>query len=272
MSNLFQRLITGSIFIAVLLSGLFVNSLVFILIFSIPLAGSIIEYLRLLPDNKTLSLSDYGVFAFGILLYYLFFLSQSIIMPKVLWASLSIPVIVLFIGIFRGKEFKKGIAFRKLAVLPYVVLPFVLMQLLVELGPDFNGKMLFYVFLFIWVNDSFAYVFGVKFGKHRILPSVSPKKSWEGFAGGLFMVGITAIIIALNIEQTYTIWHWLGFGFIVTLSGTIGDFFESYLKRKAGVKDSGIMLPGHGGFLDRFDSTLFAVPCSVVYLHLIHII
>lgn len=86
------------------------------------------------------------------------------------------------------------------------------------------------------------------------------------------MVGITAIIIALNIEQTYTIWHWLGFGFIVTLSGTIGDFFESYLKRKAGVKDSGIMLPGHGGFLDRFDSTLFAVPCSVVYLHLVHII
>lgn len=272
MSNLVLRLITGSIFIAVLLSGLFINSLIFILVFSIPLAGSIVEYLRLLPNNKSLSLSDYGIFAFGILLYYLFFLSQSIVMPNVLWLSLFFPFIAFLIGVFRGKEFKAGLAYKKLASLLYVVLPFVLMQLLVDLGPYFNGKMLFYVFLFIWINDSFAYVFGVKFGKHRILPSVSPKKSWEGSAGGLLMVFVAAVIIALQIEQTHTLWHWLGFGFVVMVSSTVGDFFESNLKRKAGVKDSGVMLPGHGGFLDRFDSTLFAVPCSVVYLHLVHLI
>lgn len=272
MSNLVQRLITGSIFILVLLAGLFINSLVFILVFSIPLAGSLVEYLRLLPNNKTLSLADYGLFSLSILLYYLFFLSQSIIMPNEFWVALLGPALLFVVGIIRGQEIEKGLLFKKLAALIYIVLPFVLMQLLVDLGSGFNGKMLFYVFLFIWINDSFAYVFGVKFGKHRILPSVSPKKSWEGSAGGLLMVFVAGVIISLQIEQTHTIWHWLGFGLVVMISGTIGDFFESHLKRKAGVKDSGIMLPGHGGFLDRLDSTLFAVPCSVVYLHLVSII
>lgn len=272
MSNLTLRLITGTIFIGVLLAGLFINSLVFILIFSIPLSGALVEYLFLLEPKKNINLAGYGIFSLALLIYYLYFLSNSIVMPAEFWLIALLPLVVFLVGTFRQNEFINGLFFKKLGALLYILLPFALMQNLVHAGGDFNGKLLFYIFLFIWMNDSFAYVFGVKFGKHKMFPAISPKKSWEGGLGGLFMVILTALIIALQVEQEFSTWAWLGFGAVVTVSATIGDFFESYLKRKADVKDSGTMLPGHGGFLDRFDSTLFAVPCSVVYLHLVNIL
>ncbi len=272
MSNLTQRLITGSIFIGVLLAGLFINSLVFVLIFSIPLSGALVEYLFLLEPRKSLNLSGYGIFSLGLLLYYLYFLSQSIVMPPYFWGISAVPALVFVVGSVVNNEWSNGLALKKLAALLYVLFPFALMQNLVQVGANFDGKLLFYVFLFIWMNDSFAYVFGVKFGKHKMFPSISPKKSWEGSVGGLGMVLLTATVIALQFEPEFPLAAWLGFGALVTVSATAGDFFESYLKRKTGVKDSGTMLPGHGGFLDRFDSTLFAVPCSVVYLHLVNIL
>lgn len=272
MSNLTQRLITGIIFIGVLMAGMFINSLVFILIFSIPLTGALVEFLFLMEPKKRLNLSGYGIFSLGLLLYYLYFLSQSIAMPSKYWFIAIVPIVVFLLGAIKDKEWRKGLAIKKLAAILYVLVPFALMQNLVNVGADFDGKLLFYVFIFLWMNDSFAYVFGVKFGKHKMLPSISPKKSWEGSAGGLLMVLVAATVIGMQFEQVFPLIAWLGFGAVVTVSATVGDFFESFLKRKSGVKDSGAMLPGHGGFLDRFDSTLFAVPCSVVYLHLVNIL
>lgn len=121
------------------------------------------------------------------------------------------------------------------------------------------------IVLLIWANDTFAYFTGSLLGKHKILPAISPKKSWEGFFGGLIFALITGWILSryfskLNLQQ------WMIVALIVVVFGTIGDFFESMIKRQAGVKDTGNLLPGHGGFLDRFDALIFCVPFVAMYL------
>ena len=123
------------------------------------------------------------------------------------------------------------------------------------------------IILLVWANDTFAYFAGSLFGKHKIAPEISPKKSWEGFAGGLIFALLTGYLLSgfypyLNPVQ------WLMMASLVSVFGTTGDFFESWLKRKAGVKDSGNLLPGHGGFLDRFDALIFCLPFITIYLML----
>ena len=191
-----------------------------------------------------------------------------------IWWVVSLGMIIAYpkySSLWYNSKVLRGI-FGFLTLIPTWVAVVTLRTSLFDVEPFYGASLIFYVLGIVWAADVGAFFVGVKFGKHRIMPTVSPKKSWEGSAGGLLMVFATAGLLAIQIEQSFTVWHWLGFGLVVAVSGTVGDFFESYLKRKAGVKDSGIMLPGHGGFLDRFDSTLFAVPCSVVYLHLVHII
>lgn len=121
------------------------------------------------------------------------------------------------------------------------------------------------IVLLVWANDTFAYFAGSLLGKHRIAPEISPKKSWEGFAGGLVFALVTAYVLSgfyfsLNPVQ------WMVVASLVVVFGTLGDFFESWLKRQAGVKDSGSLMPGHGGFLDRFDALIFCLPFVTIYL------
>ncbi|MCL2434735.1 MAG: phosphatidate cytidylyltransferase [Lentimicrobiaceae bacterium] len=125
------------------------------------------------------------------------------------------------------------------------------------------------LFIILCMNDTLAYVFGSLFGKHKIYPKISPKKSWEGFFGGLIF---TIIAIYFLIHITYfqsdiftSPYIWMSFAFVVIISGTFGDFAESMIKRFAQQKDSGAILPGHGGILDRIDSMLFAVPVGFIY-------
>lgn len=145
----------------------------------------------------------------------------------------------------------------------YIVLP---LALLIALYAHWGRWMVLLLFLIIWANDTFAYLVGVACGKHKMAPHLSPKKSWEGFAGGLAGAIGMAIGGAQWLYLTGGVVVWAGFGLLVALGAVAGDLFESGLKRRAGVKDAGSVLPGHGGFLDRFDSLLFAAPCAVIYL------
>jgi phosphatidate cytidylyltransferase len=136
------------------------------------------------------------------------------------------------------------------------------------LHPNYFPKLLLSIFLLIWTFDSFAYISGSLFGKHKILPKVSPKKSWEGFFGGL----IISIVLGLLLQYFWGIMiplEWVGLSLIVAVFGTFGDFMESQLKRMANVKDSGNIMPGHGGLFDRFDSFLMIMPFATVYLILV---
>lgn len=152
----------------------------------------------------------------------------------------------------------------------YMALPFVcLMYLYVE-----NPLYALALFTFIWVNDTFAYLFGITFGKHKLFERISPKKTWEGFFGGLIFVIIAGFSFAHyfihgKMDVMYGAGKWVGLAIVVVIFGTIGDLFESYLKRSLNVKDSGTILPGHGGLLDRLDSILFAAPAVMIYLMLI---
>jgi phosphatidate cytidylyltransferase len=152
----------------------------------------------------------------------------------------------------------------------YVAVPFGLLCTLYR-SPDTDGiftGILIGLFAIIWASDVFAYLTGSMFGKHKLFERLSPKKTWEGSFGGLIFAMIAAYILSLFYHQL-TIVEWIILAFIIVVTGTLGDLSESFLKRQAGVKDSGTILPGHGGMLDRFDATLFAVPFVFVYVNLI---
>ncbi len=156
----------------------------------------------------------------------------------------------------------------------YIVLPLSLINVLAFKRFDcFSGETMFYsiplaIYIFIWVNDTGAYLFGVTLGKHRLFPRISPKKSWEGSIGGALLTLACAYAVA-QIAPFMNVWQWMGMALVVVVSGTFGDLTESMIKRHLGIKDSGNMLPGHGGILDRLDSMLFAIPATVVYLLMI---
>jgi len=148
----------------------------------------------------------------------------------------------------------------------YVLLPFSLIQLLIsDFQVDnvpFNSSLILAMFVFTWTFDTFAYLCGVKFGKHKIMPSISPKKSWEGFVGGYFATLFICYLFCefLPITEDYL----LALSLIIPFTATLGDFIESYFKRQAGVKDSGSFIPGHGGMLDRMDAFMITIP--VIYI------
>ena len=127
------------------------------------------------------------------------------------------------------------------------------------------------LFIFIWASDSGAYCVGSLIGKNKLFPRISPNKSWEGSIGGAVVSIISALIIA-HYYPIYSYIEWVGFAIVATVFGTWGDLIESLIKRQLNIKDSGNILPGHGGFLDRFDSTIMAVPAVVLYLYCIALI
>ena len=155
----------------------------------------------------------------------------------------------------------------------YVALPFASLNILAyqpeasySIGVAYAGMLPFSVFVFLWASDSGAYCFGSLFGRHKLFPRISPNKSWEGSVGG-GLVAVAASQIFACFEPSLGRWEWLGLALTVVIFGTWGDLVESLLKRQLQIKDSGNILPGHGGMLDRFDSSLLAIPASVIYLY-----
>ena len=124
------------------------------------------------------------------------------------------------------------------------------------------------IFIFVWLNDTGAYLIGITFGKHRLFQRISPKKSWEGFWGGLTIVALSSQVIAYYFPEIINWYHSLALAIVIAIFATYGDLVESLLKRSCGVKDSGILIPGHGGILDRFDSVILVSPAVFLYLEL----
>ena len=195
----------------------------------------------------------------------------SILWFATLYSVISCSILFFIIGlicVYEMYQLRKGKT--KLISLIYIITPFILIQILIWKYLSINvfnsivwmPEVILYLFALTWTFDTFAYIFGVKFGKHKILPSISPKKSWEGFIGGLIFTTILAIFIfGENINKI------LMYSVLIPISATLGDFIESYYKRKAMAKDSGNLIPGHGGMLDRMDSFLISI--SVISLIII---
>ena len=161
----------------------------------------------------------------------------------------------------------------------YIVLPLSLINVLAFKMKSFDcfvDDVPFYaiplaIYVFIWLNDTGAYLSGSLLGKHKLFPRISPKKSWEGSIGGALLTVLSAVVIA-RFYLFMNVWQWVGMALVVVVFGTFGDLTESLIKRHLGIKDSGKMLPGHGGILDRLDSMLFAIPAVVVYIYILSLV
>lgn len=184
----------------------------------------------------------------------------------------ALAVMIIFVAeVFRNRQTPiHNIATTILGIV-YVGLPMAVMAIIPMLVqvPDYTDSnwnawyFLFYLFL-VWGNDVFAYLFGITLGKHKLCERLSPKKSWEGFVGGILGSMAVGAIAATFFDSSYP--FWIGLALVVALSSVVGDLVESMFKRDAGVKDSGKILPGHGGMLDRFDALIVSAPFAFVYL------
>jgi phosphatidate cytidylyltransferase len=179
-------------------------------------------------------------------------------------------LIIPIIELYRNKaEPIKNIAICFFQIL-YIGLPFSLCNYLIfPFGNEtFSSHILLSVFLLVWTNDSGAYAVGVKFGRRRLFERISPKKSWEGSIGGAFFTFLGAYVISIFFKELSLI-EWMGFAAIITVFAGYGDLVESMIKRSLKIKDSGNIIPGHGGFLDRFDAVLFAIPSIFIYMEIL---
>ncbi|TWO34447.1 phosphatidate cytidylyltransferase [Seonamhaeicola sediminis] len=190
-------------------------------------------------------------------------------------ATQILMVITIFVQLFLIKDLfsEKTIPLfaskRFILTTFYLSSAFVFLILIANFQNVFNSNILLGSFILIWVNDSFAYLVGKNFGKQKLFPKISPKKTVEGFLGGLFFASVASYFIA-TFTETLDFNNWLILSIIISVFGTLGDLIESKFKRQAEVKDSGVIMPGHGGLLDRLDSIIFAAPFVYSFLRLLN--
>lgn len=179
-------------------------------------------------------------------------------------------LMVLFVELFRQRE--TPIQNVGATILPalQVALPIAMLALLPALGEGYNAWRVVAFFSIIWANDVFAFLVGITLGRHRLCERISPKKSWEGFIGGIVAAMGVALLAAHLLDEDMAVWA--GLGLVSALAAVAGDLVESMFKRAAGVKDSGSIMPGHGGWFDRFDAVLMAAPVAVIYRLMIEIL
>ncbi len=271
MKVLVKRSLTGIAFAAIMLAGILIHQYIFATVFAIFLMFTLFEFYKISENIGYEPSVKIGLIC-GFLLFVIFFLAASHVIPKeYIYLSILIPLFTLLPDLFdkRKNGFKNSMI--TIAGIIYIALPYSLLSFLIYPGNDITSQfypwVLMGIFFIIWIYDSMAYVFGSMLGKHKICVRISPKKSWEGLIGGTVFAVITGIVNSLFFDELSLI-NWVVVALLIVAFGTSGDFFESKLKREAGVKDSGNILPGHGGMLDRFDTMLFAAPVIFVWITL----
>lgn len=266
MNNLLVRSLTGLVFVISVLGSAYLGIEVFGLVMGIYLLGALFEYARFFDNIEQVDLPKWPFVILGCLLYILLSLVfTSILLPG--WSILILPL--LFIASLGELWRKKNQPLLNLSAaffgLFYLVLPFALSLLIVK--NTYGGHVLIYgMFILIWSNDSFAYLIGRWLGKTPLFKRISPKKTWEGTIGGVICTLAISLVIARYIDQEHAYIFWLIAGFLTCCTAIFGDLFESMIKRSLNIKDSGNILPGHGGILDRFDAMLFTVPIFFTWM------
>jgi len=265
-NNLTQRIIAGSIGAGLIVSSIWINEWTFFAVFLIITALSVLEFYKLVGIDGMIPLKTFGTFS-GLFVYTLVFLIER----NTLSDKFYFLIFPLLSGIYLIKLYKKtdkkpftNIAMTFLGIL-YITLPLSLLNILAYFHGVYNHEIILGVLLLSWANDSGAYFAGSKFGKRKLFERVSPKKTWEGFLGGLVIAILIALVLA-HYFQSINITQWIVISFIIVISGTYGDLVESLFKRSIEIKDSGSSIPGHGGFLDRFDGFFLSLPFIVAYL------
>lgn len=267
-SELYQRIISAAAGAAIIISSLIISEWSYFIVFlSIALLAQW-EFYRLIKLQSYLPIRVLGVVIGGILFTMSYFVSRGNLDPKYYFALFPVASFVFLIKLYKKNDNSPflSIALFYLGI-TYVALPFALMNVVVHYHGWYSYEILLGLMLIIWASDTGAYFTGIRFGKRKLFERHSPKKSWEGAIGGAITAVSFAIIIS-RYSSGLQMWQWIIVSLIVVIAGTYGDLVESMFKRTMQIKDSGASIPGHGGFLDRFDSLILAVPFVVVFLKL----
>lgn len=272
MNGTVKRTIFGVLFLAVMLGGLLFYEFLYTILFAFITYVMLKEFYRM-TMGKAYVQSQRSAVIMGVI----FFLATN----SYFFGSFKLPMLVSFgiimllllmaESIFLYKEnsdfLKTGYLY---AGLVYIGLPLALSNAVVCRDGEFSGLLMVAFFCIIWASDVGAYCFGMLFGQKswskKMCPAISPKKSWAGFWGGLLMAMLAGAILYWTGLFAFPLWHCLIVSALMHGMGVLGDLFESLWKRAAGIKDSGNIIPGHGGLMDRFDSALFAIPTGFIYL------
>lgn len=276
MNNFIKRTISGIGFVAIMLAALLTNKYIFGTIMLLSLIIMMREFLRM-TCGKNYWFSQILSILAGATLFTLIFLFKGFNFPGRLVILAFVPVFVLMINSLYVKNKTRFDKFSNLyAVLIYIAVPWSLLNFAVfNSTGEFNGVLLLCFFAIIWGTDVGAYMFGItlgqKYGK-KLFPSISPKKSWIGFWGGIFMAVAVAVILHYLGIFCFDLIHCISIALLLSVTGVYGDLIESQWKRHYDVKDSGSIIPGHGGLLDRFDSALIAIPIGIIYLVVMNVL
>jgi len=268
LNNLIQRTITGIIFLVIVVGAIAIGKLSFFLLFELIIIGAMYEFYTLAEKKKFNPLKIYGIVMGTFVFAANYFFANKLIGSEIFLVVIPIIISVFIIELYRKSEYVfVNIAFTLLGVL-YVAVPFSFANYIVFSDDSYSSYLLLGFFFLTWSFDTLAYVFGVSFGKHRLFERISPKKSWEGFIGGtISSIGIAYVISIFITDLSFI--HWAVLSVLISIFGTYGDLVESSFKRNIDEKDSGSILPGHGGILDRFDAVFFTLPLFYLYLQFI---
>ena len=271
MKKLITRTITGIVLVLVMLTAILISEYSFALLFLVILTASITEYLNLFKQSEVKPNKLFTYFVSIVLFAVSFLIAKGIIEIKYFFGLLPFFMIIMAAELYRKNDKPaENIAVTILGII-YLAVPLSVVNFLVfpEILSSniYTPKLLIALFSLIWIYDSGAYLVGVSIGRHRLFERISPKKSWEGAIGGT-LIAITASYFISEFIPEIKLVHWIVISFLTVVSSTFGDLTESMFKRYFGIKDSGNILPGHGGVLDRFDSLFFAVPVVLAYLKL----
>jgi phosphatidate cytidylyltransferase len=278
LNNFFRRTLTGGWIVIFVLGGFWLHPVSFFLTGLIMLIGTQYEYYLMIRNTGVRPQMVSGILT-GITAYIISTLIAFGIIPEESFLVL-IPVmlIIMVVELYRKQEKPfDSLAHTFFSVLytavPFSMFPFSafsrtgLDSLLPHENILFSPGIIIGFFLLIWANDTGAYLTGISFGRHKLMERISPKKTWEGFTGGMIIAALVAWLLSDWLGVVSTI-NWVIISLIVSISGTYGDLIESMLKRSTGVKDSGTIMPGHGGFLDRFDSAILSFPLVYLFISL----
>jgi phosphatidate cytidylyltransferase len=267
-NNLTQRIITGLLGSAGIIAAVCISEWTYFAVFFIICLFTLLEFYRVAGLDGTVPQKAFGTVC-GVLVFCLSFLIEAEhISYRYYFLVFPLIACVYIIKLYKKFERKPfvNIAFTFLGIF-YVAIPFALLNIAAFENGEYNYQIIFGCLFILWASDTGAYFAGTFFGKRKLFERISPKKSWEGFIGGailalVFAYGLSRYFDSLDLAQ------WIIVGVIIIVGGTFGDLVESLLKRSTEIKDSGDSLPGHGGFLDRFDGLLISAPFIVAYLEI----
>lgn len=289
MKSLLLRTVTGLFVVGAIVAAIIYDPMAFLIIFGVLTAGVLFEFYSLINVTKEVHITRPLHSLAGVMLFVCTFCTSSHLTSNAVFLVFLGYMMLMFISLLYTKRENP---LRELAYiiigLVYIGLPIALLNVLafhtvkfnIHSINDYSPIFLLSLFFFIWIYDTGAYLTGISLGRHRLCPRISPKKSWEGVFGGVFFCILLGwglsydgfwSFIGINIHDGIRLsqLEWIGMGIIVAIFSTFGDLIESFVKRSVGVKDSGTILPGHGGLWDRFDSLLMACPALVIYLFII---